>query len=80
MGEAVQKVMSENRLCWWAADECLNTNWFASSAEAKRLIEAWRRDYNESRPHMAHNGQSPSEFARNVGLGHGGKVKIAAGF
>ena len=61
-------------------DECLNINWFASLVESKRLIEAWRRDYNESRPHMAHNGQSPAEFARNVGLCHGGKVKIAAGF
>jgi|TARA_R100001198_G_scaffold24328_1_gene12722 putative transposase len=61
-------------------DECLNINWFASLAEVKRLIEAWRRDYNESWPHMAHNGQSPAEFARNVGLCHGGKVKIAAGF
>jgi transposase InsO family protein len=28
-------------------DECLNINWFASVVEAKRLIEAWRRDYNE---------------------------------
>jgi putative transposase len=45
-------------------DGCLNINWFASLAEAKRLTEAWRRDDNESRPHMAHNGQSPSEFAR----------------
>ena len=45
-------------------DECLNLNWFASIAEAKRHAEAWRRDYNESRPHMALNGLSPAEFAR----------------
>ncbi|HAW56954.1 MAG: transposase [Hyphomonas sp.] len=55
-------------------------NWFASLAEARRLIEAWRRDSNESRLHMAHNGQSPDEFARNASLCHGGKVKIATGF
>jgi len=61
-------------------DECLNINWFASLAEAKRLIEAWRRDDNESRPHMSHNGQSPSEFARNVGLCNGGKVKSTLDF
>ncbi|HAW53913.1 MAG: transposase [Hyphomonas sp.] len=61
-------------------DECLNINWFASLAEARRLIEAWRRDSNESRLHMAHNGQSPDEFARNASLCHGGKVKIATGF
>ena len=60
--------------------ESLNISWFASLTEARRLIEAWRRDYNESRLHMAHNGQSPGEFARNAGLCHGGKVKIAAGF
>jgi putative transposase len=34
-------------------DECLNLHWFATMAEAKAIIEAWRRDYNESRPHMA---------------------------
>ena len=61
-------------------DECLNINWFASMVEAKRLIEAGRRDDNESRPHRAHNGQSPAEFARNASLCLGGKVKIAAGF
>jgi putative transposase len=26
-------------------DECLNEHWFASVAEARALIEAWRRDY-----------------------------------
>lgn len=61
-------------------DECLNINGFASLAEARQLIEAWRLDYNESRPHMAHDGQFPGEFARNAGLCHGGKVKIAARF
>lgn len=61
-------------------DECLNVNWFTSLSEARRLIEAWRQDYNECRPHMAHNGQSPAEFARNAGLCHDGKVKIAAEF
>jgi len=27
--------------------ECLNAHWFGSLAEAKRLIEAWRQEYNE---------------------------------
>lgn len=61
-------------------DECLNVTWFASLEEARKLVEAWRRDYNESRPHMAHNGKSPAEFARISGLCQGGPVKIAAGF
>jgi putative transposase len=45
-------------------DECLNVHWFASMAEARASIEAWRQDYNESRPHMAHGYASPGEFAR----------------
>jgi putative transposase len=45
-------------------DECLNVNWFETLDEAKAITEAWRRDYNESRPHMAHNGVPPGEFAR----------------
>jgi putative transposase len=31
--------------------ECLNANWFLSLDEARRKCEAWRRDYNEERPH-----------------------------
>jgi len=33
--------------------ECLNAHWFSSLTEAKRIINAWRREYNESRPHRA---------------------------
>lgn len=61
-------------------DECLNVNWFVSLAEAIRLVEAWRRDYNACRPHMAHNGQSPTEFARNNGLCHGVRSKSPLDF
>ena len=32
-------------------DECLNEHWFQSVAEALTVIEIWRRDYNEVRPH-----------------------------
>lgn len=61
-------------------DEFLNVNWFASLTEARKLAEAWRRDYNESRPHMAHNGKTPAEIAENSGLCHSGQVQLAAGF
>jgi len=44
-------------------DECLNVHWFESLTEAKQLIEAWRREYNESRPHRALGERTPSEFA-----------------
>lgn len=49
-------------------DECLNLHWFETLAEAKAIIEAWRRDYNESRPHSTLNNLSPAEFVRQAGL------------
>lgn len=44
-------------------DECLNENWFESLAEARGVIEAWRVDYNQARPHSALGYQTPEEFA-----------------
>jgi len=44
--------------------ECLNVNWFASLADARATIEAWRREYNAQRPHSALGGLSPQEFLR----------------
>ena len=44
-------------------DECLNVHWFETLAEAKQLIESWRREYNESRPHRALKERTPNEFA-----------------
>ena len=43
-------------------DECLSLEWFRSRREAKVLIEAWRRHYNEARPHMSLNYLTPLEF------------------
>jgi putative transposase len=45
-------------------DELLNREWFPSRAEAKVLIERWRRFYNEQRPHSAHRYQSPASVRR----------------
>lgn len=44
-------------------DECLNIHWFASIAEARTVIEAWRVDYNETRPHSSLKDQTPTDFA-----------------
>ena len=44
-------------------DECLNGHVFCSLAEARRVIEAWRVDYNEVRPHSSLSYQTPDEFA-----------------
>ena len=46
-------------------DECLNLRWFATLAEAKIIVEVWRRDYNESRPHMALGHRTPQEYLLN---------------
>jgi putative transposase len=44
-------------------DECLNTNWFFSLKHARDLIEYWRQDYNEVRPHSSLKGATPKEYA-----------------
>ena len=49
-------------------DECLNLHWFDNLAEAKRLIEAWRIDYNVSRPHMGIGNIPPREYALQIRL------------
>ncbi len=33
--------------------ECLSAHWFLSLADAREKMEAWRRFYNEDRPHSA---------------------------
>ena len=48
--------------------ECLNVNWFLSLDEARRKCEAWRRDYNEVRPHSAIGNKVPMELHRAAAL------------
>jgi len=43
-------------------DECLNVHQFASLAEAQAIIEAWRCDYNQRRPHSSLGHLTPNEF------------------
>ncbi len=43
-------------------DECLNDNWFLSLEDARKIIEAWRQDYNALRPHSSLNNMTPLEF------------------
>lgn len=47
-------------------DECLNQNWFVGLADAQRLIETWRVDYNTARPHSSLEYQTPLEFAARL--------------
>jgi putative transposase len=50
-------------------DECLNENWFLTLQEAREKIEAWRRDYNQVRPHSGLGYQTPEEFAAQAARG-----------
>ena len=61
-------------------EECLNENWFTSLEDAKRIIEAWRQDYNQVRPHSSLNNQTPEAFAeksRDPLGGQGGIKRLA---
>ena len=44
-------------------DECLSLEWFRSRAEAKVVIEAWRKHYNAVRPHSSLGYLTPMAFA-----------------
>ena len=44
-------------------DECLNQSWFVNLVEARERIEAWRRDYNQERPHSSLGYRTPAQFA-----------------
>jgi transposase InsO family protein len=52
-------------------DECLNTHWFLSLANARSKIDAWRRDYNECRPHTSLGWLTPAKFASSAGVNPG---------
>lgn len=47
-------------------EECLNVHWFTSLAEVRSVVEEWRIDHNEIRPHMALKDQTPTAFARSA--------------
>ena len=51
-------------------DECLNLEWFRNRAEAKVVIEQWRKHYNEQRPHSSLGYKTPAQFrAEQIGMG-----------
>ena len=45
-------------------DECLNRELFGSLLEAQIILEQWRNEYNDERPHSSLGYQTPSEYAR----------------
>jgi len=45
-------------------DECLNEHWFINLNHARKIVEEWRIDYNQVRPHSSLGYLTPEEFAR----------------
>jgi putative transposase len=44
-------------------DELLNETLFRSLPHARAVLEAWRRDYNEERPHSSLGWMTPRDYA-----------------
>jgi putative transposase len=43
-------------------DECLNEHWFMGLAHAREIIETYRQEYNEDRPHSSLGYLTPMAF------------------
>lgn len=61
-GKPVQNAFVES-LNGRLRDERLNEQTFRGLHMARRIIEAWRVDYNTRRPHTSPGGLTPDEFA-----------------
>lgn len=59
-------------------DECLNETLFSSVRHASAVLATWKHDYNYVRPHSAHGGATPVEFADQADMGHAhiGLIKV----
>jgi putative transposase len=57
-------------------DECLNDHYFNNLEHARAVIAAWRRDYNEARPHSGIGRIPPAEFAAKHRAGPTGAPEL----
>ena len=46
--------------------KCLDAHWLTTLTETWQIVEAWRREFNESRPHRAVGERTPNEFAHEI--------------
>jgi putative transposase len=58
-------------------DECLNGEVFWHVRHAQMLVERWRRQYNEERPHSALGYRTPAEVAATAPAGTVGEAVLA---
>ena len=47
-------------------EECLRVSWFQNLFDARSKIGAWRKEYNEERPHSSLGYRTPKEFAAQL--------------
>jgi len=64
-GKPIENAYAES-LIGRLRDECLNENWFISLKNARDIIESWRIDYNEGRPHTSLGGLTPKEYVEST--------------
>lgn len=64
-------------------DECLNREVFCNGWEAQAIVENWRQDYNNYRPHSSLGYLTLAEFARryyeNKQAEEAGQSRVKAG-
>jgi len=64
-------------------DECLNREVFRNGREAQAIVENWRQEYNNYRPHSSLDYLAPAEFARryygNKQAEEAGQSRVKAG-
>jgi len=56
-------------------EECLAVSWFQNLFDARRKIAAWRKEYNEERPHSSLGYKTPKEFAEAQAAGFSAAVR-----
>ena len=79
-GKPVQNAFAESFIGRFR-DECLNESLFGSLAAARRLIAAWRIDYNATRPHSSLGNRTPIAFAHlsDPAMRRGGSPELTGG-
>ena len=65
-GKPIENTYAES-LIGRLRDECLNQNWFLILQDASGIIESWRIDYNDGRPHSLLRGLRSREYVENTG-------------
>ena len=60
-------------------DECLNEHWFVTIAQARRIIENWRQEYNDERPHSSLGYLTPARFAAELRTRSDKEILLTAG-